>query len=106
MTTYTPGPWAISKVRYRGQDISIMATRRNGNLQRIGRVYNAGILANSDPEAEANASLVTAAPDLLGALDIAQATIERLHVRHGPVCMCVNGSLDVIKAARAKAKGG
>jgi hypothetical protein len=46
--------------------------------------------------------LIAAAPDLLNALEIAVATIQRLE-RHAPGSQ--NGTLDVARAAIAKARG-
>lgn len=40
---------------------------------------------------------------MLEALNLALATIERLHLKHGDSCLCVNGSRDVINAAIKKA---
>lgn len=53
-------------------------------------------------ETPSEAALLEAAPDLLNALSMAQATIERLE-RHAPGS--ANGTLDVVRAAIAKAGG-
>lgn len=65
---HTPGLWEaqIDTGRYGGADISIAArTPIHGNPIWIARAYNSGVLAPSDPEREANAHLIAAAPDLL-----------------------------------------
>ena len=49
---------------------------------------------------EANARLISQAPALLNALEVAEATINRLE-RHAPGS--ANGTLDVIRAAIAEA---
>lgn len=67
MYKHTPGPW-YTRTGLRGEDISIGATRASGNPHWVGRAYNAGILGPSDPESEANARLIAAAPELLTAL--------------------------------------
>ena len=54
--------------------------------------------------AEANSNLIAAAPELLEALTIAVATIERLSIKHPPFNSS-QGTLDVANAAIAKATG-
>jgi len=56
-------------------------------------------------ELDANAHLIASAPELYEALELALATIERLAVRHGPFCSA-DGTMDVVRAALAKARGG
>ena len=48
----------------------------------------------------ANANLIAAAPEMLEALELAEATIERLNRNNS-----ANGTLDVIRSAIAKAHG-
>ena len=50
----------------------------------------------------ADTAILAAAPGMLDALELAQATVERLQ-RHAPGS--ANGTLDVVRAAIAKAKG-
>jgi hypothetical protein len=84
MSAHTPGPWTIKGPIRDGQDISIEARRASGNPQYIGRVYSAGILAKSDPEAEANARLIAAAPALLQVAEGALGYLEALPVAARP----------------------
>lgn len=48
--------------------------------------------------------LDAAAPELLNALELALATLERLHCQHAPACMCINGTLDYCRHAIARTK--
>ena len=94
---HTPGPWKL-----------------NNNIGHKGEL---GILADAAPciiaimgnqkawpiEAEANANLIAAAPDLLNALELALATIERL--KPPTPYDSTQGTRDVINAAIAKAQG-
>lgn len=78
---HTSGPWRTAE----HDDCEIYAD--DGSF--IGTV--------AQPE---NGPIVAAAPDMLGALEVAEATIVRLN-RHDSA----NGTLDVIRAAIRKAKG-
>ena len=72
-----------------------------------GETMEAGIIIArmSDCELQAEyAALFASAPYLLAALEVAQATIERIAPRHGPFSSA-DGTLSVIRAAIAKAKG-
>jgi len=53
-------------------------------------------------EKEANARLIAAAPELLAALEMALATVERLTVQHGPFSS-TQGTQAVIRAAIERA---
>lgn len=87
--TYTPGPWSASRDAVPpGHTQITVYEERTG--QRVATAF----------EREANAQLIAAAPELLNALEVAQATIERLH-RHAPGS--ANGTLGLIKDAIAKA---
>jgi hypothetical protein len=100
-TQHTPGPWAISGV---GHSIGIAPD--DGNSDGIAHVFGCG------PQDQADAELVSAAPDLLNAL-------ESLAVwNNGNPCFChVHGEseratyskhdsyCDKAQAAIAKAKG-
>ena len=70
---HTPGPWNIDARMdggKHGDDFTIFAeTRVHKNPVFLARVYNAGILAPNDPEREANARLIAAAPGLLTTLE-------------------------------------
>ena len=68
--THTPGPWTARTANLTGgEDITIEArTPIHNNPVFIARAYNSGILGTSDPEREANARLIAAAPAMLDAL--------------------------------------
>lgn len=61
---YTPGPWSISPLY--PKEIRMLKTGLNGFHIRIGIVADTD--QHSKGEAEANAKLIAAAPDLLDAL--------------------------------------
>lgn len=70
MSKYAPGPWVVEKrtrVRYdentgerRADDVSLFIFRSGGGF--------VAVVNECTPESEANASLMAAAPELLGAL--------------------------------------
>ncbi len=84
---------------------------KTGNRQEIANEHG-DVLAecfgdDEDPMCwpiSANANLFASAPDLLNALQIAKATIERLTVKHGPFSS-TQGTLDVIGSAIQRAGG-
>ena len=88
-TNYTPGPW-----RYEKGTNTIRSVPANYWLATMdswdGMVNNA-----------ANGALIAEAPKLLNAVELAVATIERLH-RHAPGS--ANGTLDVLRATIGRAK--
>ncbi len=91
---HTPGPWAVSlagKSVYGPQ----VETSYDGS-KFCPRICDC---AYSD----ADARLISAAPEMLLALELAEATIMRLD-RHAPGAQ--QGTLDVVRAAVNKAKGG
>ena len=106
MTKHTPGPWMVESDGK--EDATVTAfTAVHHNPVYICRVYGEGVLAragDSTEERAANAALIAAAPDLLAALEMAVATIERIAPKHGPFSS-VDGTLSVARAAIAKAEG-
>ena len=95
-TKHTPGPWYT-----RHGQISSLSSSHGCTIANCNRTAK-GI---PDEEIEANAAFIVRAcnahDDLLNALQLAVATIERLE-RHAP--NSANGTLDVAKAAIAKAE--
>lgn len=91
---HTPGPWATHNNIGRKGELGIVAGGAPCIIAIMGNAKEWPV------EAEANAQLIAAAPELLNALEVAQATIERLH-RHAPGS--ANGTLGLIKDAIAKA---
>jgi hypothetical protein len=73
----------------------------NGNFYYV--MGDGGIIAEAS--GDANARLIAAAPDLLEALKLALATIERMAVQYGPFSS-TSGTQDVGRAAIRKATGG
>lgn len=102
---HTPGPWTSNEIGTKPEelacavwagDVPICTTEFS-----IGRYKKAGTRETR----HANARLIASSPDLLNALTLAQATIERLSTTHGPF-NSAQGTLDVIAAAIQKAAGG
>lgn len=91
---HTPGPWAIES----GGLNRYVVEESTGNV-----LASLNYPSHRDIDNErANARLIAAAPELLQALELAKATIERLH-RHAP--NSAKGTLDVVSSAIAKAQG-
>lgn len=89
---HTPGPWFNP-----ADSVSVF----DGRGKERHKICDAAWVTINVKDARANARLIAAAPELLNALQLAQATIERLH-RHAPGS--AKGTLDVITAAIAKAE--
>jgi hypothetical protein len=88
MSKHTPGPWKTVKPMH-GHKTKYLCVQVGED-----EAYSTLEMLPAD------AKLVAAAPDLLEALQLAKATIERLN-RHNSA----NGTLDVIRAALSKADG-
>lgn len=100
MSKHSLGPWMIQDLGERSgypnwHSFAVRTCKENVHLATVGNVdrYFEG-------KEKANATLMCASPDMLNALQIAKATIERLE-RHAPGS--ANGTLDVINAAITKA---
>jgi hypothetical protein len=98
MKTHTPGPWAISGV---GHSIGIAPD--NGKSDGIAHVFGCG------PQAQADAKLVAACPDLLDALDscleiMLRAIGERLPIQQGTGCEETDWLTAIRKAKASIAK--
>jgi len=91
MTTPTSGPWAISGIHH-----SIGIAPDDGKSDGIATVFGCG------PKAEANARLISAAPDLLSALQRAEAALSWFINDDGESDI---EALDEARAAISKAKG-
>ncbi len=96
MNPHTPGPWQ-------------MDYDRNFDRYNLRGRYSFGHFqgwsadgVTTEAEDKANARLIAAAPDLLNALELAVATIERLAPDHHGF-NSAKGTLDVACAAIAKA---
>lgn len=91
---WTQGPWEIV-------EISKPTATNHGNWQ----ICHIGVAAlqvrhNGSSEGYANARLITAAPQLVEALVLAEATISRLAERHGAAAVgSVQGTLSETRAA-------
>lgn len=79
---FTPGPWEVSE----GNAGSIFGDLNNGfwkgDNPYIGKVAGFGYDEELDDESKANAALISAAPDLLEALEACLAFIEEIKA-HG-----------------------
>ena len=95
MTKHTPGPWKTSNMAP-----GIVYAETGGKRDEL--VCTA--YRRDNDEHNANARLIASAPDLLSALEMAVATIERIAPKHGPFSS-VDGTLSVASAAIAKAEG-
>ena len=91
MTERTEGPW---KIAYRAKNESSFSIQAKGGVRVCAVKYNWRV-RNSITEAEANAHLIAAAPDLLEALE------ELVEFFHGYQGMGMYNA----RAAIAKAKG-
>lgn len=103
-TQHTPGPWTIQAT---SQTIKILgATEPSPNGSASGLVattsWNASKQGPSSRQL-ANAKLIAAAPDLLNALELAMATLER--VKPSRPCDSTQGTRDVCNVAISKARG-
>jgi hypothetical protein len=93
-TKHTPGPW-----RYVQNQIRAKSGQKIGGVE-ISEMVCMMPHGPKYPGHDANAHLIAAAPDMLEALLLAEATIERLDKMGSAV-----GTLDVVAAAIKKAKG-
>ena len=110
---HTPLPWAA--VRQYGSAHWMIGYGEYGLIANVGNhapdARGRPNSANGAPEGEiaANAALIVRAvnahADLLATLEMAKATIERLEVKHAGGFSSCSGTLDVIRAALAKARG-
>lgn len=98
-TQHTPGPWAFALEADGGFEI----TGVGGHQKSFGYVICARGEHRKSDETHANAKLIAAAPDLLNALELAMATLER--VKPSRPCDSTQGTRDVCNAAIAKARG-
>ena len=90
MTQHTPGPWAISPIRDADGALYIESPLTDARNERVACIFGFA-------EADANARLIAAAPDMLAALREAYLTLE-----------CRDGTARVteqVRAAIAKATG-
>ncbi len=94
-TKYTPGPWAADRQR-------VLVPRTDGKPQ-LAIAHAHGITAHFDDEAEANALLMAAAPELLSAckLVIARMAAERTE----DAVQLSAETYDALTAAIARAEG-
>lgn len=111
---HTPGPWAVVDVRAKG---ALVYFRIDAGESRVGfagtylvdRVGNK-TKAVADEEAEANAHLIAAAPDLLEALDAAQLALAAVadaaaQEGFGQLADLIDGCMVNARTAIARARG-
>ena len=104
MTEYTKGPWHISYDNTGNGSYGewhIVGTKEHSIAQ--VPAYATGNLSEQDI---VNARLIAAAPELLEALELSEATIDRLTCIDDAKRRSVQGTFDVIRAAIAKARKG
>ena len=107
MSAHTPGPWIASVQRSKeGRHLGWIVEASEGRGGRIGWPSRAYADTNEEAprdgkEQEANARLIAAAPDLLGAADYAAEAIASVPAGF-PV---LDRALEHLRAAIAKAEG-
>jgi hypothetical protein len=73
MGEHTPGPWAVvaTTLGPKGQVVEVIgqAVRAEKGLMGLSDEYLVAVVARATDESEANIRLITAAPDLLEALE-------------------------------------
>lgn len=117
--THTPGPWTLETVRTASglcHKVGPFPPRREGSAPRHACLYS-DYPSESNPadqELLANAHLISAAPELLAALEACHGALEWVIEQGGGpaceheagVCFCKeNNALNAARAAIAKAKG-
>ena len=100
-TKFTPGPWSCTKAAPSG-DRGIYAAGTGIFAEAYADIRRAG--ENNAAEAEANAHLIAAAPDLYAALLVAELASEELCQGQDPANECWV-TLATIRSALAKAQG-
>ena len=110
MTKHTPGPWAVGS-QVMGDGFNLWSDSTGGVVAWVEPRHNfedeeTGEMIVNPPDMtqHPDARLIAAAPDLLAALEMAVATIERIAPKHGPFSS-VDGTLSVARAAISKADG-
>lgn len=92
---HTPAPWVVNPIR------NTVETREglDGSYRRTVAEVGSGWHEHNQPEAEANARLIAAAPDLLRAARIAHEAMK-----NNPEWDVPN-TMDILEKAIAKAEG-
>lgn len=90
---HTPGPWIAKPTASLGPQFVVYPEAAGPD---IAIIYDHG-------NTEANACLIAAAPELLNALEIAVASLERLACTNSKVAS-IQGTLSLANSAIAKAK--
>ena len=96
-TTHTPGPWAFKMTGWQTNPAAVYSPRRPGAVACIPARTSVPL-----DEQSANARLIAAAPELLAALESAQAWIARAGYTDRDKWQSVQ---EQARAAIAKAKG-
>ena len=98
-TKHTPGPWVVQHEGSQTIIVSRTAQESDSGGPTVSYIYN-----HESRQSKANARLISAAPELLEALQLALATLNRVHPPTSPFDS-TQGTRDVINAAITKAKG-
>jgi len=103
---HTPGPWRVESINYDGDGgILVRCNRNNSRNHCIANVWGAKNARDPDAEGQANARLISAAPELLEALEeLRSAVIDLDQDEECSVTHCEN-LIRKARAAIAKAKG-
>ena len=104
MNTHTPGPWVVESLPDEGPSIH---TGGSGIARRIAGVDVGGWKRTTLADAEANARLIAAAPDLLEALQAIAHFIHTTSAAEGGASKYSANvvAADMVRAAIAKATG-
>lgn len=105
---HTPGPWIKRRFQHRKNRpcVGIYADDGSSIATTIfNQVSNVSVRGYKEHEMDANANLISAAPDLLEALETAWPFFEE-DDGHGANSAAYQHAIDKARAAIAKAKGG
>lgn len=102
---HTPGPWTVYDKRYLFTDNEGSASIRFGDIW-IADVHGAHVGPQTKEEADANISLIAAAPELLQALKALSSVVGLTAFKYEGQRAVLQEAYDIARDAIAKAEGG